>query len=903
GSPGGSRSGSPQQANASGVRSPSAMSAAGSSSMPGNTAPLSLAAPLPVPRWHFAAYAVAGLAFLVSAALLVWVFTRDPGGAPTPGPGTGGNGTKVEQNVDPVALARGELTRKWAAFQAKARKDGVDLVACLAEAGEYASVDATGVEKLKGELLGRIKESFLDQVRTRGDALAAEAGKGAEAALTAARERQKWPELPFLKELKDAEDAVEIKVWNSYFDKLARDVTGTVAKDEFRLAMDRWALVEPPTLVGRGRIEEEQKSVWKKAKEATDRAIDAARGATGVKALRDLAKKMPKDLKNFLEQRAFDLEQAEDTGNPLDQLGGMLSARDFAGVLRQLDVLEQSGKYKDKPQALEAPRRLARAGKKTVERAMDAWRALMGKEASIQRVDGTFAKGNVYEVSDANDQVTLEAGSGQDTLRLAEISAKAFAEAAIGLAPGNAEIVDSLDLSLALHDRTSALDLLRRMIRRGIEVDAWQRKAVSDLLPRDQVAEAESRLANLRSSKPGPEAADLARLFLEKFRDWPLKGEDRTAVERILAASASKWTPSDLDLVCSGAVESLPDGAARVTWVDDRLLEDAFRMGRFDLAGGEGLTIVPNDDGALLALPLLKWKDPKIRLEVKSTDKWFALIPAWRSWSEGLPTGLALRGGLSQSGVQLPMGESFSPIPTKESGWYTVELSITGNQYVLTVNDTSFRDTLTVPWEGGLALFLTAPLVIRSLSISGKPSWVTEDIEAQVRELSALVAENKETEEAAGKWARPASKEKSVTLRAEETEQFLKPPAWSWGADYIVRFNAAVRGKGTTEIWPELVLDFRCGAKVQRRFYLSGQSRTGFLQGGKWQTSGLCKDVAPLESHEIALVVKGDMALLVVDGEAAWMGHTGPATSGGVAIGVKNGTLELSGLRVRALAK
>jgi hypothetical protein len=43
--------------------------------------------------------------------------------------------------------------------------------------------------------------------------------------------------------------------------------------------------------------------------------------------------------------------------------------------------------------------------------------------------------------------------------------------------------------------------------------------------------------------------------------------------------------------------------------------------------------------------------------------------------------------------------------------------------------------------------------------------------------------------------------------------------------------------------------------------------------------------------------------MLVIDGEVAWMGHPGPATTGGPAIGVRNGTLEVSGLKVRALTK
>ncbi len=47
----------------------------------------------------------------------------------------------------------------------------------------------------------------------------------------------------------------------------------------------------------------------------------------------------------------------------------------------------------------------------------------------------------------------------------------------------------------------------------------------------------------------------------------------------------------------------------------------------------------------------------------------------------------------------------------------------------------------------------------------------------------------------------------------------------------------------------------------------------------------------PQESHELALIV-GDVAMLVIDGEVAWMGHPGPSTTGGPSIGVRNGTLD-----------
>ncbi len=891
-------------ASASGVRTPSGSGVTGPATMPGNTAPLSMAAPLPIPQWHFAAYAVAGLAFVVSAVLLVWVFTRDKGGpGPGPGPGGKGNGTKVEQNVDAAALARGELVRKWTAFQARARQESSDVAACLKEAEDYASVDAAGVERLRAELTDRWKSTLMEQLRAQGETLVADAAKGSDSALATAAQRQTWPEVPFLKDLRDAEDAIEQKAWTAYLDKVSRDVAAFVAKEEYRLAIDRWDQVSPPKIVGRRRVEDEQNAVWKKAKAAADAAIEAAKGATGVRVLRDLAKKMPKDLRNLIELRATDLERAEDTGNPLDQLGGMLAARDFEAVLRQLDVLEASGKYKD-ASVLAIPRRTAAAGKRTVQRAMESWRAAMGKDVSILKADGTALKGKVFEVSDQNDQLTLEAGSLQVRLRLDDISPRALAAAALGATPADEVLVDALDFAIILKDRPSACDLLRQVIRRRLEVEAWQGKAVGELIPRDQYAEAESRLAALRTASPVPETADLARTFLEKFGDWPMKPEDRQFVQRLLARCGSKWAAEDLDLVYAGDVDQLPDGTSRVTWTDDRLLEDAISaMGGVTVSGGEGLRIAPKDDGALLGFPLVRWKDPKIRMEIRCTDQWLALLPAWRSWSESLPAILALQDGLSQSAILLPAGESPSPVPTKEDGWYTVELAITGNQYVLSVNGVPSKTTLLVPFEGGLALLLNAPIVIRSLSISGKPAWIGEDPETLAGELSALIAENAENAIPAGQWAKPASKEGTVTLRAEAEAQFLKPPQWALGADYIVRFTAAVSGKGTTEKWPELVLDFRGGGKISRRFYLSGKSRAGFVSGDKWQSAGICKEMEAQESHEIALAVRGDNAMLVIDGEVAWLGHPGPATSGGPAIGVRNGTLELSGLKVRGLGK
>ncbi|MCC6739130.1 MAG: serine/threonine protein kinase [Planctomycetia bacterium] len=882
------------------VRPPSTSGAASPGTLPGLTAPMSLAAPLPVPQWHFLAYAVAGLAFVLSAILLAWVFLRNPGSGGSQG---AGNGKKVEQNVDPGALARGELQRKWTAFQARARLSTADIPACLKEAEEYSAVDAAGVELLRLELLDRWKSALLERVRAKGDALAADAAKGSDLAVAQAAERETWPEVPFVRALAEAEDAVEVKVWAVYLDRVAQDVGGLVSKEEYRLAIDRWDAINPPKLVGRKRVESAQQEVMRKAKAAADQAIETARGPAGAKMLRELGKKMPRELKGALDLRATDLEKAEDSGDPMDQLAGMLAARDFAAVQRQLDVLEASGKFKDGP-VLARCRRLAAAGRKTVERAMESWRAGMGRDASFERHDGTTLKGRIYEVSDEGDQLTVETGSVQVRLRLDDISPRTFAAAALGAAPPDEAIVDALDFALALKDRPAACGMLRRLMRRRVETEPWQRKAVSDLLPREMVAEAEGRLAALRTATPGLEAADQARAFLSRFGDWPMTLEDRAFAQRLLAGSGARWAPGDLGLVFSGDVEDLPDGTSRVTWTDDRLLEDALGViGGVTVSGGDGLTLAATGDGALLGFPLVKWKDPRIRLEVRSTDKMFALLPAWRMWSEGVPSFLSLRDGLSPSAIVLPSGGSPTPVPTREDGWYVVEVSVTGAQYVLSVNGAPSKVTLLAPVEGAFAMLLSAPLVIRSLSVTGRPDWAGEDPEAAGRELSALIAENAETPVPAGQWNKPASRETAVSLRADAEEKFLKPPQWPHGADYIVRFTASVSGRGTTEKWPELVLDFRTGGKHARRFYLSGQSRVGIVTGDRWQSAGICREMAPLESHEVTLAVKGDAAMLVIDGQVAWMGHCGPASTGGPAIGVRNGTLEVSDLKVRARGK
>ncbi|MCE9582993.1 MAG: serine/threonine protein kinase [Planctomycetes bacterium] len=887
--------------NASADRSPSATGATSPSSLPGRTAPLSIVAPLPTPQWHFAAYAVAGMAFLLSAALLIWVFTRDKGHGAGEGNGGGGN-AKIEQKVDPAALAHGELVKKWTAFQARARQDGADLGACLGQVDEFTKVDPAGVERLRGDLLARFKIELLARIQKRSEQLVTDAGHGVVAALSEAAMRDKWPDVPFAEELKGAEEAVEVRVWNAYFDKLTGDAAGNVASGEYRLALEKWDHVSPPKTVGRSRIELERKDLLAKARDAADRATENAHGAAGAKALKELALRMPKDIGTMLEQKAFDIEQAEDTEDPLAQLPGMLAARNFEGVLRQLDILDASGKVKNKAK-IERARTVAESGKRVIARAMESWRARTGKPVEIQRADATVEKGVLFEVADAGDQLTLETSHGQAVLTLDSISPRSFSEAAMGAAPGNGDVQDAFNFALAVRDRSTSVDLFRRLVRRGVPPESWQKESVLGLLPADLVKEAGARFSSLQAAAPGPEAAEAARTFLDKFRAWPMRTDDRLLVERVLAAGAQKFLPSDMDLIVHGAVESAADGTVKLTWTDDLLLEDVLLIGGVEVSGGEGFTLTPKDKAAVLVLPFWKWKDPKIRLEAKSSQQFYAIMPAWRTWSEGLPSFLSLHDGLHESGILPPTAEQFSPVPTREDGWNTVEIAVTGSQYSLSINGAASKTPLPHVWDGAVGIVLTSAMTIRSLSISGKPAWLTDDVEAVSRELSALLAENNETSVNAGQWQKTPTKENLATVRADDNEAFLRPPSWSQGADYIVRFNAAASGKGTTEKWPELVLDFRCAGKIFRRFYLSGSSRAGYVAGDRWMTAGLAKDVPSRESHDVALIVKGEWGMLVVDGEVAWIGHTGPATAGGPAIGVKNGLLEVKDLRVRALNK
>lgn len=131
----------------------------------------------------------------------------------------------------------------------------------------------------------------------------------------------------------------------------------------------------------------------------------------------------------------------------------------------------------------------------------------------------------------------------------------------------------------------------------------------------------------------------------------------------------------------------------------------------------------------------------------------------------------------------------------------------------------------------------------------------------------------------------------------------FRPGQWAYGNDYVVSFVARLDGRGTREAVPTVLLDARASSRIFRRFALSGNSRAGFMAREQWMRSGACAEFETGRDHDVRIVVRGDLGMVLLDGRAAWVGTMGPATTGGLALGVRHGKLTVKNLHVRKIER
>jgi hypothetical protein len=863
-----------------------------------------MAAPLPVPRWHYAAYALAGAAMLLSAALLVWIFTRESeGGGGGAGAGGGGGG-KAEQPVDPAELARAEQRNRWLAFQARARGSGIDIERSLEEARQFELLDPEGVKTLREELFRRLEDEILAKIAARGQKLVDLVSTDWRRAASEAQKRTEWPDWPFARSLAEAEARAERRVWEEIFSRTLRAAEALTDRDEFREALKLWEDLAPPEPLMVERLGSEVKTLLGRAMARAEAAAkDAPKGEEGGKKLRDLAKKMPGDAAHLLEGRAWVLERTSVAKNPLDTLIGLVMARDYEKVRTQLELLKTSGADTD-PVELETAFRLIDAGQRTIDRAMAAFRAIEGRPVRIRRRDGSVAEGKLFEVADSNRELSLETASGLLPVPMDLMTSEELVARALGESPADSLVEDALDFALLGREFALCASLARKLIRRGRPFGDVRERMLSDLVPKEDVEDARRRQRDLKEAADrGAAAGSAARAFLQRYGSWPLQSRDRLLVERVFLESATAFDRSDLELLSTARVEDAPGGQLTLRYgPDDDLLEDVFPMGEFSVAVDGGLTVAPNKDHVLFILHQLRFRNVRVRLEARTASH-LTIVTGFRGPFEGVPVTVVPAASPARAFAVLPDSLEEIEVNAQTEDWSVVEVAVTEAALTLTVNGSTRRCALAVPETGAIALLAGGPLTIRSLSITGKPEWMPHAFERELKDLRQTLDEGGEAEVPVGQWKKAPTKETEAAIEAEESEAFLKPRQWTWGADYVLRFSATLDGKGTKGAWPELFVDLRAGPRASRRLRLSGRSRNGYLVNQKWMTAGFCGDLEAGETREVAIVVKGDLALLLLDGEVCWLGHLGPATSGGAALGVRHGSLKISNLRIRALPK
>jgi serine/threonine-protein kinase len=873
--------------------------------------PISLSMVGPLPRSHLVAYSVAGVAMLLSIGLLVWVFAfgkSGGGGERTEGRKAADGTGAVQQPVDPEVFRKGEEWKRWLAFTARARAAGADPLAMLTELEHYEGAPATEGEQLKTELHERARVTLMRDLETRERQLVELAEADPSKAAFEAQRRTDWPPLPFRRELIDGETRIESKVWDAIHVKVRTQSELLVERGEFRQAYDLWDTVNPPHREKRDRRELERTAILDLAGKEAKLAIRAAPpGAKGARQLRDLARKMPADIANELENAASMKEETEGGEDPLEILRGLVMSRDWDALAGQLDHLEKTA-ARGMRDRLPAARLMLAGCRQVMADAMEAFRGLSEQAVEIELTDRTTARGTVFDVSDRNDQVTLATAGGQLTVKASDMSNAELVRRATGSWPTQGRLENALDFVLAARDGNLSHELARSLLRRGRDPAPHQVEALKRMVDPETASGAREMLESVaRAAADSPEAgASAARRLFAEFGRLPLPLKARQGAKAALARGAQKMDIRDLQLFSSADVDALPDGVFSLRWNDDSFLDDFASDRPLVVDGGEGTTLVPSGDYAYLSLDGLRFRNVTIRMTVKCAgESAVGVIPGYRSVFEGLPMVFSLRSSPGTSRVLLPTEEEPLGIASTEDGWYVIEVSVTEGKMGALVGEEKLSLKLGSAWPGGVALFLAGAVSIRDLSVTGKPEWAGTAAEAEMRDLRDAwqASRDKVPAAPAGSWRKLKTKDTEVVLEAAGTDEMLRPQQAGLGADYLVRFEAKLEGTGTTESFPQMIIDSRVEAKSWRRLLLSGQGLSYVMTNGEAQRTGYCGAMETHVFHEFELAVRGDIGLLAVDGDIRWVGHYGPARSGAPAVGVRNGTLTVRNLRAGPLPR
>ncbi len=795
--------------------------------------------------------------------------------------------------------------RRWAVFKARAQEPATDLVAALAEADAFAAVDPEGVRSFRADLLERLKAQMAEVIRAREAELVSLAETDPGLAALQARNRGNWDAWPFAVELRDLEAQGERRVWDAILRKSLAASDLLLVSGDYRAALELWTkLIVPADFTARR--QSEMSSIQAAALRAAQEAIEKApRGAEGAKALRALAGKMPKEIADNLEARAFVLESAGANQDPLVDLAGFFVSRDFAGLLEQIRHLEEAAATSRlTPAQLKRVRRVAESSRRALKNAMNGYRARQDSKVTVKLARGGEMTGALFEVNDDDSGITLATRDGYTRLPAEALALRELLSSALQNDRSNAACADLADLAVGCRDLEVLLLMARLLARRGVSPEPDVAATIAEWTPAEVQESVRASLRRIADSlAAGTPDTARARALLSQSRALLLQEPDRTAAELALTFGEGTIAPEDLDLLLESEIVVAADRSVTATWRDDSLLSDmspAYGTYRADL-GREGLVLGAGGVTALVVTGL-QYRNVTLRLEVRLEEgAWVAPVTGWRGQGEGLPAFIGQEG--DRVGWISPTREEPGVAPLPDDRWITIEISVLDSTHTLTVNGVTTRGPLLAAWPGRTALLFTGVVTIRKFELSGKVERVTPGEDTKMRELLAHLAEGGESEVLPGAWKKPPTKAESADLQADGTPQFLTPARWSHGDAWVVRFKARLSGTGTSSAWPELVLDARAGAALRKRFHLSGKSKCGFVQGTKWSSAGICGELGEGEEHEIALVADGDWGMVAVDERPVWIGHWGPAKSGGVELGVRNGTLTISSLRMRAIRR
>jgi serine/threonine-protein kinase len=697
--------------------------------------------------------------------------------------------------------------------------------------------------------------------------------------------------------------------WKEALEETRRKAGDLESRDEWLAALAEWELLEKKAsgLDAKLELQRGRKAVMDRAKQRAESAALNA-GPKDDAALQTLLEKLPAELRRTIEDARARLEVPWAPRDGVEKLGRLVrgkSPREGKAELARIRAETPAGSE----EVLRRAEEMLQAWSDVAERAIHHWERTGGATVVIRRSDGTPVRGSVKSASVFEETLRIaspEASPPLVTLHLREIHPTDIAEAALAGIPDEGVFGPAVAYTFLCGDTPAAWRMYRRAQLRRATIGERMQRIIENSLPkeaREALRDLERRAESADRSDRLAEAAKLAREALSRFVDAPTDPGTIRDLRRVACQAPRAAAAEDLRIL-TGAVVSEEGGRIRLDFpISDLLLHDWIPTPECRIVPDDCLTLVPTRDISIVYLPGIAWDDPEVTIEFRSAGL-VGILCDDRGWERIGSAWVPGEGGTARLGF--PMDE-WVEVPPSRNAWRTFTLNRTGNVLTSACDGVSHSVELPLKWDGFVALLITQTTSIRSFAVSGIPTLRAYTPREPLDDASGEFGPIEKAHDLAdpeddidlGTWVEPRQKEGTLTLECADGEAVAGPPEWKWGDDYIVEFEAKWQGPPESS----LLLNARMSDEAHRLFSISTDSRNGFVVGSQYVETGSFLNIKPDRWYAFEVTVRGDLIAVDIDEKDAFNGHLGPARTGGIRLGVRQGKAQFRDMIVRRIPR